>query len=144
MKVKEIMTKDLATLTEEGTVEDAADIMKEYDIGAVPICTEQRIIGIVTDRDIAVRSIADGKDCKKIKAREIMTSNPVLGTPEMDVSEAATIMSKKQIRRLPVVEKNTNVLVGIISLGDIAVEPKYEDKCGTVLSNISEPCTPSI
>lgn len=144
MKIKEIMTKDVATITEEGTVEDAADIMKQYDVGAVPVCCEQKIIGIVTDRDIAVRSIAEGKDYKKVKAREIMTSNPVLGNPEMDVSEAASIMSEKQVRRLPVVEKNTSVLVGIVSLGDIAVEPKYEDNCGAVLSNISEPCTPSL
>lgn len=144
MKLKEIMTKDVATLTEEGTIEDAADIMKQYDVGAVPVCSEQKIIGIITDRDIAVRSIAEGKDYKNIRAREIMTSNPVLGTPDMDVSEAATIMSKKQIRRLPVVVNNTKTLVGIVSLGDMAVEPKYEEECGVVLSNISEPCIPSM
>jgi len=81
--------------------------------------------------------VADGNNSTTQKIREIMSSNPVLGNPEMDVTEAGRIMGERQIRRLPIVENNK--LVGIISLGDIAVEPNLQDKAGRILSNVSEP-----
>ena len=142
MKVKELMTKSVATLNENDTVEQAAHLMKEHNIGSLPICQGERVIGIITDRDIALRSVAEGENYKSQNVRTVMTSNPVVGHPEMEVQDAARIMSERQIRRLPIVE-NQN-LVGMVSLGDIAVENNLSDKAQAALQNISEPCSPHI
>jgi len=142
MKVKDLMTKDVATLNADDSVERAAQLMKQYNIGSVPVCEGENVIGIITDRDIALRSVAEGENVKSQKVREVMSSNPVTANPQMDVHDAARIMSERQIRRLPVVE-NSN-LIGIVSLGDIAVESKLTDDAETALSNISEPSTPTM
>jgi CBS domain-containing protein len=142
MKVKEIMTKDVATLNPEDTVERAAQLMREYNIGSVPVCNSENVIGVITDRDIALRSVAEGGNGRNQTVREVMSSNPVLINSETDVHEAARIMSERQVRRLPVVENNN--LVGIVSLGDLAVESILQDNAGEALSNISEPTTPSV
>ncbi len=94
------------------------------------------INGIVTDRDIALRSVASGQDSAQTKVRNIMTSNPTVGNPEMDVHDAAEIMSREQIRRLPILENNS--LVGIVSLGDISLEPILSDNAQDALKSISE------
>jgi CBS domain-containing protein len=142
MKIKELMTQSVATLNENDTVEHAAFLMKEHDIGSIPVCQGERVIGIVTDRDIALRSVAEGGNFKSQNVRAIMTSNPVLGSPEMDVQEAVKVMSDRQVRRLPIVENNN--LVGMVSLGDIAIDPNLKNNAETALKNISEPCTPNI
>ena len=142
MKIKEVMTKSVATLNENDTVEHAAHLMKEHNIGSVPICCGEKVIGIITDRDIALRCVAEGENCKNKNVRTIMTSNPVLGNPEMEVQDATRVMSERQIRRLPIVDNNS--LVGIVSLGDIAVEDGLKGNAESALENISEPCTPSI
>jgi len=140
MKVKDIMSKTVFNLNPEDTVDQAAHLMKEHNVGSIPVCSNGKVIGIITDRDIALRSVADGNNSTTQKIREIMSSNPVLGNPEMDVTEAGRIMGERQIRRLPIVENNK--LVGIISLGDIAVEPNLQDKAGCILSDVSEPSIP--
>ena len=137
MKVKEIMSKDVASLNTQDSVEHAAQLMKQYDVGSIPVCQQQKIIGIVTDRDIALRSIAEGKDTKQQKVQDIMSSNPVVGSPEMEVNDAAKIMSEQQIRRLPIVENNS--LIGIVALGDISMEPTQQDNAEEALKNISKP-----
>lgn len=137
MKVKEIMSRDVASLNTDDSVEHAAQLMKQYDVGSIPVCRQQKIIGIVTDRDIALRSIADGKNTKQQKVQEIMSSDPVVGSPDMEVDDAARIMSEKQIRRLPIVDNNS--LVGIVALGDISVEPTQQDSAEEALKNISKP-----
>ena len=137
MKVKDIMSKDIASLNSEDSVEKAAQLMKQYDVGSVPVCDRQEVVGIVTDRDIALRSTAVGQDSKQQKVREIMSSNPVVGSPEMDVHDAARIMSEQQIRRLPIVENKS--LVGVVALGDISVEPTLQDNAEEALKNISQP-----
>lgn len=140
MKVKDIMTKSVVSLNSEDSIERAAELMKEHNIGAVPVCQGDKVIGIITDRDIALRSVACGKDSRSQDVREIMSSNPVTGTQDMDVQDASRIMSERQIRRLPIVE-NSN-LVGMISLGDIAVSPNLNQEAEQALSSISEPSTP--
>lgn len=142
MKVKEIMTKDVATLNGDDSIQDAANLMKEHNVGSVPVCSGEEVIGIITDRDIAIRSVAEGENIKNQKVREVMSSNPVYANPDMDVHDAARIMSERQIRRLPVIE-NKNI-VGIVSLGDLAVESKLQDNAGDALSSISEPSSHSI
>ncbi len=140
MKVKDIMTGAIVSLNSKDSVEKAAELMKEHNIGAVPVCEGDKVIGIITDRDIALRSVASGNDSKSQSVREIMSSNPVTGTPDMDIQDASRVMSERQIRRLPIVDSEN--LVGMVSLGDIAVSPKLNEEAEQALSSISEPSTP--
>ena len=141
MKVRDIMTKQVTTLNPNDTVEHAAELMKEYNVGSIPVCNEDEIIGIVTDRDITIRSVAEGENSERQNVRAIMSSNPIVGNPEMDVHDAAKLMADKQVRRLPIVENNH--VVGIVALGDLAVEPKLTDNAGIALERISEPSSPT-
>jgi CBS domain-containing protein len=139
VKVREIMSKDIASLRSDDSIERAAQLMKQYNCGSIPVCTQDKLIGIVTDRDIAVRSVASGQDVTEQRVGDIMTESVVFGSPEMEVSDAARLMSDRQIRRLPIVEENS--LIGIVALGDISLEPKYQDSAEDALKNISEPGT---
>jgi len=142
MKISEIMTKDVISLSVDDTVEHAAKLMKQHNIGSIPVNTKEKIVGIVTDRDIILRCVAEGKDLKTQVVREIMTSNPVVGDENINVDDAARIMSERQIRRLPIVGNNS--LVGMVSLGDLAVDPNLATQATVALSEISIPCTPNI
>jgi len=136
MKIKDIMSTDIACVGEEDSVERAARLMQQYDVGSVPVCAHQHVIGIVTDRDIALRSVAEGQNPAQT-VRDVMTYNPVVGDPQMDVEDAARLMSQHQIRRLPIVENNQ--LVGIVALGDISTEPGLQEEAENALKNISQP-----
>jgi CBS domain-containing protein len=142
MQVKDVMTKSVASLNPHDTVEMAAKQMKEHNIGSLPVCEGEKVIGIVTDRDIALRCVAQGENIKAVTVRDIMTSNPVVVSSATDIQDAARIMSERQIRRLPIVDNNN--LVGMVALGDIAVEPKLERSAESVLTNVSEPASPNI
>ena len=139
MKLKEIMSKDIASLNSNDSIERAAQLMKQYNVGSIPILSQSGVIGIVTDRDITLRSVAAGQNTNHQTVGEVMSTNPVVGNPDMDVHEAARIMSQKQIRRLPVVDGSS--LVGMVSLGDISVEPELQDNAEKALKNISQPTT---
>lgn len=141
MKAKDIMTDNVSTVTADSSVNDAAGIMRELNVGSVPICDNQnQPIGIVTDRDIVLRNIASGGN-GAIPVKEVMTANIIYGTPDMDIDEAARLMSKKQIRRLPIVENKK--VIGIVSLGDLAVEAKSDMEASKALSTISIPSKPN-
>ncbi|MFA9397492.1 MAG: CBS domain-containing protein [Clostridiaceae bacterium] len=137
MKVKDIMTKDVMSVNPEESIKNVAELMYKYNIGSVPVCEGEKIIGIITDRDITLRSVSKGENNTKQKVREIMSSNPIYAEPEMDLSEASRMMSERQIRRLPIVSNDN--LVGIVSLGDMAVEPNLANNAGEALSDISLP-----
>ena len=137
MKVREIMTKDIASLRSDDSLEHAAQLMKQYNCGSLPVCTQDKLIGIITDRDITVRSVAAGEDISRKKVGDVMTNEVVFANPETDVNDAAKIMSDRQIRRLPVVENNS--LIGIVALGDISLEPTCQDCAEDALKNISKP-----
>ncbi len=139
MLVKDIMSKDIVSLNSKDSVERAAQMMKQFDVGSIPVCEQQKLVGIVTDRDITLNSVASGANTSQQKICDVMSSNPVTGRPEMDVHDAAKIMSDEQIRRLPIVENNN--LVGIVALGDISVEPNLQDNAENALKNISQPGT---
>jgi len=140
MKLKDVMSKDVASLNVSDAVIKAAQIMKEHNVGSVPVCDSNRVVGVITDRDIALRTVAEGKSADKQSVRDVMSTNPVVGQPDMEVLDAARIMGERQIRRLPIIEKNG--LVGIVSLGDLALEPSLEDEASEALTDISEPSTP--
>ena len=137
MRVREIMSKDVASLRSDDSVERAAQLMKQYNCGSIPVCTQDKLIGIVTDRDIAVRCVASGRDVTDQRVGDIMTETVVFANPEMEVNDAARLMSDRQIRRLPIVENNS--LIGIVALGDISLEPVCQDCAEDALKNISKP-----
>lgn len=142
MQIKDVMTKSVASISAEDTVERAAQLMQEYNVGSIPVCSGEKVIGIITDRDIALRCVAQGENCKNTAVRNVMTSNPVTGNPTMDVHDAARIMSERQIRRLPIVDDNN--LVGMVALGDLAVEPNLTDDAADALKDISVPASPDL
>lgn len=141
MRVKEVMTTKLAIVSPENTVSEAAKVMQSHNIGCVPVCNqEQKVLGIITDRDIVVRNIANDGDPKTTLVNTIMTKEVFIGNPMMDIDEAGRIMAQHQIRRLPIVENDR--LVGIVAIGDLATRYRYSDEAGQVLSEISEPSRP--
>jgi len=134
MKVKELMTQDPATLGPNATIGEAATLIKQEDLGSIPIVDDGRLVGIVTDRDIVVRAVADGELNRPV--REIVSGDVVCATPEMSTHEAAHLMSEHQVRRLPVVENEC--IIGIVSLGDLAVKEAKDRRVGDALEHISE------
>lgn len=136
MKLKDIMSANVAKVDSNDSIEKAAQLMKQYNVGSIPVCKNNSVVGIVTDRDIAVRSVAIGQSSEQT-VNEVMTQNPVTGSPDMDVHDAVSVMGHKQIRRLPIVDNNS--LVGMVSLGDISIEPKLQDNAEQALSSISKP-----
>ncbi|CDF57575.1 CBS domain-containing protein [Thermobrachium celere] len=137
MKVKDIMTRDVITVSPNTPVKEVADLMRKYNIGSVPVCEGNRVVGIVTDRDIVIREVAYGKNPNEVLARDVMTASITTINSEKDIHDAARIMAEKQIRRLPVVEDGR--LVGMLALGDIAVTNRLHDDAGEALSDISKP-----
>lgn len=142
MKVRDIMTTQLVTVAPSATVADAARKMRDADIGNVLVTDDGRPVGIITDRDIAVRVVAEGKDVNQAQVGDFMSTELITGLPDWDVEDAAEILAEEQIRRLPVVENGR--LVGIVSLGDIAVQLMEEEVTAEALERISEPAMPRI
>lgn len=135
MKVQDIMTTEVATASPDSTLEEVASMMKEEDTGAIPVLDEDELVGIITDRDIVVRCIAEGKDATETTVEDILSEDPVTISPDADVEEAARLMSERQIRRLPVVDDGE--LVGMVSLGDIAVKEVDEEPAAEALEGVS-------
>lgn len=135
MKISECMCKDVCCVKPDCKVYDAARIMCENHIGCIPICNDQKnIVGILTDRDILLRTVACNKDSKTTKVSDIMTTNVCTCGCEQDVSDAEKTMSAYQIRRVPVVDDNDKV-IGILTMGDLAKNDKKigpEDVCNTI------------
>ncbi len=119
MQVKDAMHKDAVWLEATTTVRQLATQMRELDIGAIPIGEKDRLVGMVTDRDIAIRALANGTDVASLTARDVMTKGIVFCRDTEDLDDAVRIMEQKQIRRLPVLDENKR-LVGMLSLGDVA------------------------
>lgn len=139
MKVKEIMTPNVETCGPNTTLQEVASKMKELDVGSIPVSDNEKLVGIVTDRDIVTRGIAE-KISLDTPVSDILSSDIVKGNTEMDVEEAAELMADHQIRRLPIVENDQ--LVGIVSLGDIAVKDKTYGNADIALDEVSEPAEP--
>ncbi|MEO6581041.1 MAG: CBS domain-containing protein, partial [Sphingomicrobium sp.] len=118
--IRELMTKDIETIGPDQTAREAASFMLSADTGAIPVCEGERIIGMITDRDIAVRGVAEGKS-PDASVRELMTEHIVCAREDDDIEAVADMMSKAQVRRLPVLDEDDR-LVGMISLGDLARE----------------------
>ena len=135
MNIRDVMTPNPRTVTPDDSIQNAARIMRDEDTGAVPVVDNGRPVGIVTDRDIVIRAVADGGQLNR-PVREIVTGAVVCATPDMSTREAAQLMSEHQVRRLPVVESER--LVGIVSIGDLAVKEGKDSRTGDTLQSISE------
>lgn len=135
LRCREIMTKNVRTATREMSVSDVAALMRDGDMGAVPVVDEGKLVGIVTDRDIVVRVVAEGKD-SATPISEAMTSELFTVTPDDFVFEAIRLMGDKQIRRVPVID-NDGALVGIIAIADVALETEDDRELAETLEEIS-------
>lgn len=137
MNVKEIMTSIVQTVEHKMSLEKVANIMKDYDIGCVVVGTENRMDGLITDRDIVCRAVASGKPLEGLTAEDVMTPRPVFCREDDTVKQAAAIMETKQVRRLPVLNFDHR-LVGIVSTGDISTHAPHE-LAGELIEEVSRP-----
>lgn len=133
--IRESMSKDLVTISSTQSIQEAAELMSSQNVGSIPVVDGGQVKGIITDRDITLRSTAEGKS-GDTKVADVMSSNLVTGTPNMSSEEAAQLMASNQIRRLPIVENNQ--LVGYVALGDLATNQMSDEAAGHALTNISE------
>lgn len=136
MKVSEVMTREVATVRLDQTAQEAANFMLQGDAGSVPVTDGNRLIGMITDRDIAVRGVAKGHG-PDTPVGELMTSGLICARVHDNVDEVASKMSEAQVRRLPVIDEDDN-LVGIVSLGDLSRETDGEE-AHHALEGVSEP-----
>lgn len=135
-QLRDVMTSAVKTVAPDASVQEAAGFMLAADTGSIPVCEDDKVVGMITDRDIAVRGVAEGKgpDCS---VRDLMSSNIICARDTDDVLAVAQRMSDAQVRRLPVVDANDR-LVGVVSLGDLSREAQ-ESAAATALEGVSQP-----
>lgn len=142
MRVAEIMTRHTEVVLSDSVLKDAALKMQQLDVGTLPIKEGDRLVGMLTDRDITVRATAEGRDPTKTQVREVMTPQVVYCFEDQEVWEAAKLKQEKQIRRLPILSREKR-LVGIVSLGDLAVHSREEKLVSKTIKEVSEPAEPN-
>ena len=146
MKIKELMSTNIVCVGQDATVSQVAGHMRKNNVGSLPVCDDAgHIKGIITDRDLVIRAIAksltgnnNGSNTSadnELTAEDIMTKNPVTVSPDQSIHDAALLFAAHKIRRLPVTEASK--IIGMLSLGDVAVKPVYIDEAGDALSSIS-------
>ena len=140
MQVKEIMTRGVEVVYPDSNLQEAAEKMRTLDVGSLPVCDGERVVGMITDRDITVRAVAKGQDPLNDQVRDVMTSGVIYCFEDQDIEEAARTMENNQVRRLAVLDRDKH-LVGIVSLGDIAVDTGDEQLAGDVVEKVSEPAS---
>ncbi len=136
MKIKEISTPEPQHISPDATLVEAAEDMKSRNVGILPICENDILIGTVTDRDITVRAVAEGRNPYTTKVREVMSSKIIYCFGDQNIEDAAQMMEKGKIRRLPVLDDD-NRLVGIVSIGDLAVRAHRNDLAGRTLAAVA-------
>ncbi|APV51492.1 hypothetical protein BWI17_18420 [Betaproteobacteria bacterium GR16-43] len=138
MIVRDVMTPNPKAVVLADSIQVAATVMRDEDTGVVPVVDANRkLVGVITDRDLAIRAVADGQHYGE-PVRGFLTTRLIVATPDMTTAEAAGLMAEYQVRRLPVVEIDTDMLVGIVSLGDLAVKESADKRIGDTLEVISE------
>lgn len=139
MKVKDVMTRGAECISPDASIQEAAQRMKSLDIGPLPVCENDRLVGFITDRDIAVRGVAERCNNRTTTVRDVMTTGIIYCFEDQDIEDAAETMRDRQIRRLVVLNRNNKRLVDIVSLGDLAVETHDEHLAWETLERVSEP-----
>jgi CBS domain-containing protein len=137
MKLREIMTPSPIFAHATDTLSRVAEMMQQEDVGAIPVVENDRLVGIITDRDVTVKAVAAGEDPKEALVSDYMTTNVVTGRPDMSDHEALELMGREQIRRLPVVENGR--LVGMVAMADFALESDHDEEIEETLEEISQP-----
>ncbi len=141
MRVGEVMTRNVEVIGSNAPLKEAAAKMKSLDVGLIPVCEGDVLRGTLTDRDITVRGIAEGHDPSKTKVGDIMSADLAYCYEDEEIEEALKLMEERQIRRLPVLSREKR-LIGIVSLGDLAVHAGQKDRVGETLKEVSQPATP--
>jgi CBS domain-containing protein len=136
MKVREIMTKTAQTILPDATVEQASQKMRDYNIGLLPVVGKGKILGAVTDRDIVVHAVAEGRNPYLTTVREVMTQKPFSCYEDQSVTEASRIMQQHHVRRLIVIDRR-NKLAGILTLTDLALKIPNEKLSGHLLHKVA-------
>lgn len=138
MLLRDVMTRDVEIVRPDAPLRDAARLRREIDVGPIPVCDGERLIGMLTDRDITIRAVAEGRDPNTTCVRDVMTPDVACCFEDQDVEQAAALMEERQIRRLPVLDERKR-LVGIVSLGDLAVT----DESGRIAETLAEVSSPA-
>jgi CBS domain-containing protein len=141
MQVAEVMTRHVEVIDPSAPLNEAASKMKTLDVGLIPVCDGDKLRGMITDRDITVRGIAEGYDPSKTKVADIMSTDLAYCFEDDKIEAALDLMEKRQIRRLPVLSQEKR-LVGIVSLGDLAVHTGQKARVGETLEEVSQPASP--
>jgi CBS domain-containing protein len=141
MKLRDVMTKGVEYARPDDTIAQAAERMRELNVGSLPVCEDGGLIGMLTDRDITVRATAGSRDPRETYVSDVMTLEAFYCFEDQDVEEAARLMQEKQVRRLLVLSRDKR-LVGIVSLGDLAVKAGNDRLSGEALEQVSEPAAP--
>jgi CBS domain-containing protein len=134
--INEVMTSNPRSCETSSTIADAAKLLKSEDVGSLPITESGRLVGMLTDRDIAIRVVAEGKDPQSTTVGEVASKDVVTLDPQQNLDEALRLMAQHQVRRLPVVEEDGR-LVGIVAQADVATEGGHDEKTGQVVEEIS-------
>lgn len=141
MKLKEVMTPGVEVIAPEATLQQAAAKMRRLNIGPLPVCDGDQLVGMLTDRDITVRAVAEGCDPTSTTVREAMTPDIAYCFDDQAIDDAIQMMEQYQIRRLPILDRDKR-LVGMVSLGDLAVSSGDQQQVGETLKQVSEPAEP--
>lgn len=139
-RIADIMTRDVQTVSPQETIRRAAELMDELNVGSLPVCEGNRVIGMITDRDITVRATAAGEAPDDVRVDEVMTDQVRSCFEDQMVDEVMQQMADTQIRRVPVIDRDTQQLIGIVSLGDLAT--KHSAMVDRTLEEISTPAQP--
>jgi len=138
--IHDVMTRDIQSITSQETIRHAAQMMDDLNVGALPVLDDGKLVGMVTDRDITVRGTAAGMTPDEGCVRDVMSTNVRTCTSDQEVDEVLNQMGDEQIRRIPVLDANTQQLIGLVSLGDMAA--KHSAGVDHALENISTPAEP--
>ena len=141
MNVQSVMTRDVAIINQTDSVRAAAALLARLNIGSAPVCNGRSLVGMITDRDIAVRAVAEGRDPLDTPVEQVMTRDVIFCFEDQDVQEVAASMASSQVRRMPILNRQ-HELVGLVSLGDLAVEVADDQLTGEVLEEVSQPSRP--
>jgi CBS domain-containing protein len=141
MHVSEVMTRHVEVIDSNAPLKEAAGKMKSLDVGLIPVCDGDKLRGTLTDRDITIRGVAEGYDPSKTKVADIMSTELAYCFEDDEIGAALNLMEKRQIRRLPVLSREKH-LVGIVSLGDLAVHTGHKARVGETLEEVSQSASP--
>jgi CBS domain-containing protein len=140
MRAREVMTREPACCTPDASAEEAARLMREHDCGVIPVVEDEdsrTLVGVVTDRDIALRGVGEGRG-PDVPVRELMTRGPQSCSPDDDIRDVEKVMKEKKVRRVPIIDAAGH-LVGIIAQADVAIRVGNEQELGELVEHISEP-----